>query len=290
LAHITDPALYGGRAVDTAVILKPDEDPVVYSGAFDTDALVNWAQAEGYPLFEELAQKIWQRSSTSGSPLLAIFIADQSDANLALVKTIAQKFKGQMLFSYSTAVTLAERWGTSGKIFPTAIFVQWSGQEPKMTIFNEDAETFDVQTGEAFVTKALAGEYKTYRKSQPIPETNDEPVKILVGNNFDDIVMDKEKDVFVEFYAPWCGHCKNLAPIWDQLGEAFENVPTVVIAKMDATANAAPEHLDIRGFPTLFFFPADNKAGIPFNGDRDLESLRKFVIATASRTVDREEL
>jgi len=104
--------------------------------------------------------------------------------------------------------------------------------------------------------------------------------------------LDNEKDVFVEFYAPWCGHCKNLAPVWEQLGEAFADVKTVTIAKMDATANHAPESLEIKGFPTLIFFPADNKAGVPFNGDRDLESLRQFVQQQASRPItgEKEEL
>jgi len=81
-----------------------------------------------------------------------------------------------------------------------------------------------------------------------------------------------------------------LAPVWDQLGEAFEDIQTVTIAKMDATANAAPDNLEIRGFPTLIFFPADNKEGVPYNGERDLESLREFVVTHASRSVKKEEL
>jgi protein disulfide isomerase len=52
-------------------------------------------------------------------------------------------------------------------------------------------------------------------KSEDIPAENNAPVKILVGKSFNQLVIDNENDVLVEFYAPWCGHCKKLAPIWD---------------------------------------------------------------------------
>lgn len=58
-----------------------------------------------------------------------------------------------------------------------------------------------------------------YLKSEPIPDSNDEPVKVAVAKNFDEVVTNNGKDTLIEFYAPWCGHCKKLAPTFDDLAK-----------------------------------------------------------------------
>ena len=65
-------------------------------------------------------------------------------------------------------------------------------------------------------------------------------VKIVVASTFDEMVLDAGKDVFIEFYAPWCNHCKALAPIYQNVGEAFEDDDDVTIAKFDAGEQRRP--------------------------------------------------
>ncbi|KAA0724361.1 Protein disulfide-isomerase A3 [Triplophysa tibetana] len=72
---------------------------------------------------------------------------------------------------------------------------------------------------EGFLQDYFDGKLKRYLKSEAVPENNDGPVKVVVAENFDSIVNDDSKDVLVEFYAPWCGHCKSLEPKFKELGE-----------------------------------------------------------------------
>lgn len=58
--------------------------------------------------------------------------------------------------------------------------------------------------------------------------------------------------------APWCGHCKELAPIWEQLGEKYADHDDIIIAKMDSIANEI-ETVTVDGFPTIKYFPAGGK-------------------------------
>lgn len=87
-----------------------------------------------------------------------------------------------------------------------------------------------------------------------------------------------EKHAFVKFYAPWCGHCKALAPAWQTLAEEFAADPEVLIAEVDCTASGKPlcETHGVQGYPALKTF-WHGMPGEDYTGGRDLTSLRRFV-------------
>merc|ERR1711916_67507 len=91
----------------------------------------------------------------------------------------------------------------------------------------------------------------------------------------------KRAGIFVEFYAPWCGHCKNLAPTWGTLGTTFKG-SSAVIAKVDATVHkAAAAAFGVTGFPSLFWVPAGQLTGEKYQGSRDGDALTSFVNSKA---------
>ncbi|XP_058502398.1 protein disulfide-isomerase A3 [Solea solea] len=147
------------------------------------------------------------------------------------------------------------------------------------------AEEFsrDGKALERFLQDYFDGTLKRYLKSEPIPENNDGPVKTVVAENFDSIVNDDSKDVLIEFYAPWCGHCKSLEPKYKELGEKLAGDPNVVIAKMDATANDVPSPYEVTGFPTIFLSPAGRKM-FPkkYEGGREVSDFLAYLKREAS--------
>ncbi|KAI7871642.1 thioredoxin-like protein [Spinellus fusiger] len=106
-------------------------------------------------------------------------------------------------------------------------------------------------------------------------------VVVLTQDNFH-AVVDGSRPALVEFYAPWCGHCKTLAPIYDQLGEAFAHAGNqVIIAKVNADSHRdLGSAYGVKGFPTLKWFPKGVTRAEDvedYRGGRDLNALAAFV-------------
>eukprot|EP00826_Nyctotherus_ovalis_P056388 TRINITY_DN759_c0_g1_i17.p1 TRINITY_DN759_c0_g1~~TRINITY_DN759_c0_g1_i17.p1 ORF type:complete len:202 (+),score=31.62 TRINITY_DN759_c0_g1_i17:114-719(+) len=101
-------------------------------------------------------------------------------------------------------------------------------------------------------------------------------VFILTDANFDKTLA-LGKPVFVNFYAPWCGHCKRLAPAYADLGKSVkESGKEIIIAKIDATANTeTKERYKIRGYPTLILLDGSDKS--EYSGNRSVDDMLSFL-------------
>lgn len=101
----------------------------------------------------------------------------------------------------------------------------------------------------------------------------------LIPSNFDEVVLKSGKPALVEFFAPWCGHCKKLAPVYEELATSFDSAKDKVsIAKVDADAEKdLGKRFGVQGFPTLKWFDGKSDTPEDYNGGRDLESLQEFI-------------
>ncbi|MQL84834.1 hypothetical protein Taro_017349 [Colocasia esculenta] len=159
--------------------------------------------------------------------------------------------------------SLCTKYGVSG--YPT---LQWF---PKGSL--EPKKYEGARTAEALV-EFVNTEGGTNVKLATIPSN----VIVLTEENFDQVVLDETKDVLVEFYAPWCGHCKSLAPTYEKVANVYKLEEDVVIANLDADKyKGLAEKYGVSGYPTLKFFPKNNKAGEDYDGDRDFGDFVNFI-------------
>lgn len=260
-----------------------DEGKVVFDKEFDEATLKKFVTAQAMPLVVDFnhdsAQTIFGGEIKNHLLMFLSKEAGHFDKYVEPAREIAKKFRDQILFVSINAdeedhARILEFFGMKKDEVPAMRIIQL---QEDMAKFKPDAPELESANIESFVQKFFDGKLKQHLLSQEAPEDwNKTPVWTLTANKFDEVAFDKSKDVFVEFYAPWCGHCKQIAPIWDQLGEKFKDSETVIVAKMDATANEL-EHTKITSFPTIKLFKKGDNEAVDYTGERTLEGFTKFL-------------
>ncbi|XP_067407121.1 protein disulfide-isomerase-like protein of the testis [Emydura macquarii macquarii] len=140
------------------------------------------------------------------------------------------------------------------------------------------ADEVTVENLRSFCHSYLGGKAKPHVSSEEIPEDWDKnPVKVLVGKNFNKVAFNKAKNVFIMFYAPWSHNCRKLLPIWDELGKKYENHENIIIAKIDFTANDI-QLVMLDRYPFFRFFPVGSKNQVVvYDGEYTLEAFTEFL-------------
>ncbi|XP_078427363.1 protein disulfide-isomerase [Cetorhinus maximus] len=270
---------------DGVVLFKKfDEGRNIYDGEVTKENIIEFIKNNQLPLVieftEQSAPKIFGGDIKTHVLLFIPKSSTSFEGNLNSFKKAAESFKGKILFIYIDSEVednqrVLEFFGLKKEECPAIRLITL---EEEMTKYKPESEDITVENVRIFCNQFLEGKLKPHLMSQDVPEDWDKTaVKVLVGKNFEEVAFDETKDVFIEFYAPWCGHCKQLAPIWESLGEKYKDNDKIVIGKMDATANEI-ESVKIHSFPTLKYFPASpERTIIDFNGERTLESFIKFI-------------
>jgi protein disulfide-isomerase A1 len=267
---------------DKVVLFKKfDDGRSDYDGELVESGIRSFIVGNRMPLVIEFSQDSAQKifGGEVKNHILLFIEKEGSDDILSGYREVAKDFKGKVLFIYLDTHNdenkrIMEFFGLKDEEVPAVRLITL---EEDMTKFKPESSAVDKDTVRKFVSDFLDGSLKPHRMSQePAKGWNEGAVWDLVGSNFKEVAFDKEKAVFVEFYAPWCGHCKQLAPIWEQLGEHYKSNDKIVIAKMDATANEIDE-VKVQSFPTIKLFAANTNEVIDYNGERTLDGFIKFL-------------
>lgn len=262
-----------------------DEGKNVYDGELTTDAIFEFIKSSSIPLLAELTPENFQGYMEAKKPIAYIFTDNEEDraSYEENLKEIAKETREKVSFVFINA-TLYGRHAESINLkaeFPTFAIQEI---EPVGKFPIDQSEALSADRIIKHVRDYVSGSLKPSAKSQPIPEPSEDPLIVLVGDNFAEVAYDTTKDVFVEFYASWCGHCKKLAPIYAELAKLYKDKKHIVIANFEAIENDLPYKtpFEIQGFPTIKLFKAGSNEVIDFDGDRTLEGFVEFLKANAS--------
>ncbi|XP_058496845.1 protein disulfide-isomerase [Solea solea] len=272
-------------SADSVVLFKKfDEGRNTFDGKLTTENLKAFVKANQLPLVTEFtdqtAPKIFGGDIKSHILMFLPKSGEDFDEKIDEFKKAAAGFKGKILFIFINSDVednqrILEFFGLKKDDCPAIRLITL---EDEMTKYKPESEVITAESITDFCTRFVDGKVKPHLMSEDIPEDWDKnPVKVLVSKNFEEVAFNPTKNVFVEFYAPWCGHCKQLTPIWDKLGEKYKDHESIIVAKMDSTANEL-EAVKVQSFPTLKFFPAGpERKVVDYNGERMLDDFVRFL-------------
>lgn len=259
---------------------KFDPKEFKYDGNYDTDKIKNFLVHETVGMAGIRTQgNLFQFEQR---PLVIVYynvdyLKDPKGSNYwrNRVLKVAQDYKRKVHF----AVSNKEEF--SSEVDQNGLAMRKDSDKPIVAAVTDEGkfpmdDEFSVENLKAFVENLLAGKLEPYMKSEPIPD-NTGALKVAVAKNFKELVMNSKQDALIEFYAPWCGHCKALAPKYEELAEKLAD-EDVLIVKMDATANDVPPLFEVRGFPTIYWLPKGNKESpVPYSGGREVDDFISFI-------------
>ncbi|XP_076955844.1 protein disulfide-isomerase-like [Bidens hawaiensis] len=122
------------------------------------------------------------------------------------------------------------------------------------------------------------GKLKPYLRSQPIPETNNEPLKVVVADSLQDMVLNSQKNVLLDIDVPSCGRFRDFAPFIPEVAVFFVDDDDIMVARLDGTTNDIPKDIfDISDCDTLYFRSA-NGTLISYDGNATKEDIITFIV------------
>lgn len=251
----------------------------------NSENLSKFVANAGIPAVDEVRSDNYKLYLDSGVPIGFVFYGDEENKKQLqpYLETLAADTFGHLNFAFID--------GKRYKSYAVALGLKDSAEKPlQLPAFvahnphNELKYIFEgvISSGSAefekFLAEFKAGKIEPYLKSDPLPEDNTQPLKVVVNKNFNEIVMAEGKDVLVEFYSPNCGACTALEPSYVRLAAELAN-SNIVVAKMNAESNDLPlsVNVNIDSYPLIYLFPAADKKPILCERPYNFNSLVTFL-------------
>jgi len=288
----------GGYA--KVVLRHRNEDPVELTGsdAGNKERVTAFLMENLMPLFGPLDGETFDKYIEAGKGMVWSLFPAEGDGSIATVEAsnrpmmtkVAKQFKGKFSVTYTD---LSQKQNNEAILnmffmekFP-AIAVQKKAGDKKKYVYDGEMVAWKIS---AFLSDVDSGVAQPRLRTEGVPSSNESPVKTIVGSTFKEDVFTPNKDVFLEVYAPWCGHCKKMQPEFESLATQIKTDgldDLLTIAWIDGTANDSPvESMDWSGFPTLYFVKAGQDKPILFEGERTEKGIWRYIKRHATQAAE----
>jgi protein disulfide-isomerase A1 len=261
-----------------------DERKSIFSDTLTASNLVKFVNIYSYPKVILFSKDTSHIIFTKRIPALIIFTLKQAkyyEDQLKLLYKIYPNVKDKLkLFLIdrrdAMAGKLAVYCGISLINIPKVFIVHAKSEIPTKYEMTEEINEENVKN---FIDMWSKGKLKPFIRSEEIPKKNEGDLFILVGNNFNEEVLENDKDVLIYFVSPWCKVCQTFEPKLAEFARKLKaKNPKLLIAIMDGTLNDV-EGYQIHNFPTFKFYPANAKDKDPltFHTRKNITSLYNFI-------------
>jgi protein disulfide-isomerase/protein disulfide-isomerase A1 len=275
------------------------EDAIeLIDGVSDQAKLTSFLTDNALPLFGKLDGETFDKYMEAAKGLVwSLFpnedggITEVEKKYRSMMEEVARKVKGRYFVTYTDTDKFKEAVDSMLGVsdFP-AIAVQKKAGDKKKFVHNGEMTE---QAISQFIADVDSGKIDPKLKSEPVPVSNDEPVRVVVGSTLQSEVFTADKDVMLEVYAPWCGHCKKLEPEYVKLAKKVkkeELTDLLMIAKIDGTANDSPvDSIEWSSFPEIFYAKAGSSEPLKYDGERTAKGLWKYIKKHASKAQEIRE-
>lgn len=281
-------------SVPRLVLSHVGEEPLeLQEGAWEQTAITTFLTTNAFPLFGRMDGDTFEKYLEAGKGLVwSLFptgeggIEEVERQYRPMMSEVAKKLRGRYFVTYTDTDKFKEALDNMLSVteFPAIVVQKKAGDKKRFVYRGELREDLISQ----FIEDVGLGRVSPNLKSEPIPDpVADEGVKVVVGSTLQSEVFTPDRDVMLEVYAPWCGHCKKLEPEYLKLAKKVRTekfLDLLSIAKIDGTANDSPlDALEWNSFPTIFFVKAGSQEPMTYDGERTAKGLWKFIKKHATR-------